>query len=84
MAMAQKDLVHVNVHTTAADFLEDIKNRVFPTCNVIVWVDAATSKPAFIYQFLNLRDKFPASHSVFIPVGRRFQVRDGDEFGYRI
>ena len=77
LAMTAKDMVHVNMHTTAAEFLADIKNRVLPTSMVLVYVDAATSKPQYLYSFLAHRNEFPKTHSVFIPVGRRFQVLAG-------
>jgi hypothetical protein len=71
--LADKERVHVNIHTDPNKFSEDCKTRMFPSHKVMSLIDASSSKLSVVKGLLAMVAHLPEDNAIFIGCGRRFE-----------
>jgi hypothetical protein len=71
--LAEKERVHVNIHTDLKKFEEDCRTRLFPSHAVVSIIDCPSSKVALVKQLMDMLKPLPVDNSIIVECGRRWE-----------
>lgn len=76
--LSERELSHIAVHESADGFRADVVARTYSTQLLLAFIDSPTSKMKVFTDLVKTLSTFDTERlSIFIPVGRRFEVLAG-------